>query len=58
MGHVFNSVLGTELEFEGINIFFQNIVIFVKFLKIDEILEVWFVFEKLLFLLSNSSSGP
>ena len=56
MGHLFHLVLDPELEFDGKNDF-QNIVIFVKFLKFDKIFEVLFVFEKLLFLPSNSSSG-
>ena len=44
-GHLFHLVLDPELEFDGKNdSFFQNIVIFVKFLKFDDIFEVLFVF--------------
>ena len=57
MGHVFHSVLGTELKFEGKNNNFQNIFIFVENLIFVEILQVLLVFEKLLFLPSHSSSG-
>ena len=56
MGHLFHLVLDPELEFEGKKKKNQKIVIFVKFLKFDDIFEVLFVFEKLLFLPSNSSS--
>ena len=58
MGHVFHSVLGPEFEFEGKNNNFTKKFIYVKLLGFDEILEVLLVFGKILFLPSNSSSGP
>ena len=58
MGHLFHLVLDPELKFEGKNKDFSKIIIFVKFLKFDEILEVLFAFDELLFLPSNSSSVP
>ena len=58
MGHVFHSVLGLKFEFEGRNNNFTKIFIYVKLLGFDEILEVWLVFGKILFLPSNSSSRP
>ena len=58
MGHVFYSLLGTELEFEGKNNNFSKNFIYVKLFGFDEILEVLLVFGNILFLPSNSSSGP
>ena len=58
MGHVFHSVLGLEFEFGGKMINFTKKIIYVKLLGFDEILEVLLVFGNILFLPSNSSSGP
>ena len=58
MGHVFHSVLGPEFEFEGQNNNFKKKFTYVKLLGFDEILEVLLVFGNILFLPSNSSSGP
>ena len=58
MGHVFHSVLGSKFEFEGQNNNFKKKFTYVKLLGFDEILEVLLVFGNILFLPSNSSSGP
>ena len=58
VGHLSTKFLTLSFNLKSKITILWNIVSFVKFLKFDKIFEVLLVFEKLLYLPSNSSSVP